>query len=75
MIHTFTPEERAERQARAVKKAEQLAKDIMDYAHGIGELHRKHGRTPEKEETIDLNDSDTQWALCCEAVGSDYWED
>lgn len=50
MIHKFTPEELAERQARAVKKAEQLAKDIMDYAHGIGEMHREHGRKAGIEE-------------------------
>lgn len=77
MIHKFTPKEKAERQARAVLKAEQLAKDIMDYAHGIGEFHREHGRKTNEEETkaIDLNDSDTQWALSCEAIGSDYWED
>ena len=41
MIHKFTPKELAERQSRAVKKVEQLGKDIMDYAHGIGELHRQ----------------------------------
>lgn len=77
MIHTFTPEQLAERQSRAVKKAEQLAKDIMEYAHGVGELHRKYGKQAPEEEpkAIDLNDPDTQWALSCEAIGSDYWED
>lgn len=73
MIHKFTPEELAERQARAVKKIEQLGKDIMNEAHEIGELHRQHKA---KKEAIDLNDSDTQWALVCEAVGDNtYWEE
>lgn len=42
MIHKFTPEEKAERQARASQKVEQLVKDVMDYAHSVGELHRRY---------------------------------
>jgi hypothetical protein len=41
MIHKFTLEELAERQSRAVKKVEQLGKDIMQEAREIGELHRQ----------------------------------
>lgn len=40
----------------------------------LGELHRQEGRKT-NEEDIDLNDPHTQWALSCEAVGSDYWEE
>ena len=65
------------RQEQASKNVDELGKAVMDYAHGIGEMHREHGRKTNEEETkaIDLNDSDTQWALSCEAVGSDYWEE
>lgn len=42
MIHTFTPKERAERQARAVKKVEKLGELIMQEAHETGELHRRY---------------------------------
>ncbi len=73
MIHKFTPKELAERQARAVKKVEQLGKDIMQEAREIGELHRQQRA---KKEAIDLNDTKTKWALSCDAVGDDsYWED
>lgn len=41
----------------------------------ISKLHRHGRKNKEETNTIDLNDPNTQWALSCEAVGSDYWEE
>ena len=47
---------------------------LRKQATKLRELHRRK-KNEEETNTIDLNDPNTQWALSCEAVGSDYWEE
>lgn len=56
---------------------EQWVKDLMAYAHGIQETHERFKQPiKDEQEGIDLNNTKTQWALSCDAVGDDrYWED
>lgn len=72
--HLRKEAERQARQEEACQKVEEWCEEVREQARAIGEMHRKYKR-PAKD-GIDLNDSDTQWALSCEAVGDDsYWGD
>jgi len=35
---------KTEKQRRASEKVDQWVQEVMDYAHGVGELHRQHGK-------------------------------